>query len=71
MDDITVDRDQLASLNIALEKSGQEITDLHKRKPVRTHYKSRRRQNYNSKKQVLSFKGNSQIVVFLRQSTTD
>lgn len=66
-DDITVDRDQLASLNIALEKSGQEITDLHKRKPVRTHYKSRRRQNYNSKKQVLSFKGNSQIVVFLHE----
>lgn len=66
--DLTVDRDQLASLNIALTQSGQEITDFHKRKSVRTHFKSRRKQNYNAKKQVLSFKGNSQIVVFLHDT---
>lgn len=66
--DITVDRDQLASLNIALEQSGQEITDFHKRKSVRTHLKSRRKQNYNTKKQVLDFKGDTQIVVFLHDT---
>lgn len=65
-DDIKVDRDQLASLNIALCKSNQEIDKLHVRRSVRTRHKSRRRQNYHSKINVLKANKGTQIVVFLR-----
>lgn len=68
-DDIKVDRDQLASLNIALCKSNQEIDKLHVRRSVHTHHKSRRRQNYHSKINVLKVKKDTQIVVFLRNIT--
>lgn len=60
-----VDRDQLAGLNIALRKSNQEVKNLHKRKTVQTHYKSRRKQNYVSKQSVLKSLKDTQIVVFL------
>lgn len=60
-----VDRDQLAGLNLALRKSNQKVKDLHNRKTVQTHRKSRRRQNLLSKKRVLKSLKDTQTVVFL------
>lgn len=60
-----VDRDQLASLNIALKKSNQTVKHLYNRKAVQTHRKSRRKQNYLFKQSVLKFQKDAQIVAFL------
>lgn len=65
--DLTVDRDQLASLNIALRGTNRKITELHSRQTMQTRYKSRRRHNYLAKKQVLTFNKNKQIVLFLHK----
>ena len=65
--DLTVDRDQLASLNIALSGTNRKITELHSRPTMQTRYKSRRRHNYLAKKQVLTFNKNNQIVLFLHK----
>lgn len=65
--DLTVDRDQLASLNIALRGTNCKIKELHSRKTMKTRYKSRRRYNYLAKKQVLTFNKNKQIVLLLHK----
>lgn len=61
--DMSVDRDQLAGLNIALRKANRQIKEFHKRKSVQTRCKSRRRKNYLAKKQVLKEKQGKQIVL--------
>lgn len=60
-----IDRDQLAGLNIALRKSKLKVKELHKRKTVQTHRKSRRRENLLLKKQNFKKVKDTQIVVFL------
>ena len=61
--DTSVDRDQLAGLNIALRKANHQIKEFYKRKSVQTRCKSRRRKNYLAKKQVLKEKQGKQIVL--------
>lgn len=66
-DNLKIDRDQLASLNIALRDTNIKIKDLHIRKARRIHRPSKRKIDYYNKyKQFCLNKiKNTQIVMFL------
>ena len=66
-DNLKIDRDQLASLNIALRGTNIKIKDLHTRKARRIHRPSKRKIDYYNKyKQFCLNKiKNTQIVMFL------
>lgn len=68
-EDLVVDRDQLAGLNIALTGTNIKIGRLVCRTSIRNTCISRRRQNYLHKQRVLKAQKKSQIVVFLRKIT--
>lgn len=68
-EDLVVDRDQLAGLNIALTGTNIKISKLVRRTSIRNVCISRRRQNYLHKQRVLKDQKKSQIVVFLRKIT--